>query len=141
MTDAVATVQNSGQQQLANVTEGSGFYSSLAMNTSAEKLAVLRAVNNSTPLLDAVGTQIAIKDVVLQTATFVNEETGAIEDAVRATLIDPDGNAFHAASKGVALSLRQAFNILGQPGTWEEPLLVTVREGRVGKNRFLTLDF
>lgn len=139
MTD-VAIQNSTGQQQLANITEGSGFYTSLKMETRADKLAVLRASANSTPLLDIVGQELAIENVILQTAQFVNEETGQIEDAVRATLIDPDGNAFHAASKGIALSLRQAFNLLGNPSEWEEPLVVTVREGRVGKNRFLTLD-
>lgn len=139
MTGEVAKV--SDNSTIAGITEGAGFYTSLSLQTRADKMTMLRAVNNSVALLDKVGSEIAVVDVILQSAQFTNEETGVIDDTVRTTLIDAEGNAFHAASKGIALSLRQAFNVLGTPDTWDEPLVVTVGEGRTGKNRYLTLSF
>lgn len=140
MSDAVAT-QTSAAGQLANVVDQAGFYTSLALTTQKDKLRMLNIISNSQPLLDKVGEKLLIKDVIIQTAQFTDEETGEIDEGLRTTLIDPDGNAFHAASKGIALSLRTTFNVLGQPGEWEEPLEVTVREGRKGKYRYLTLDY
>jgi len=134
--------QNQPQNQVTKITEeDSGFYTSLQLNTRAEKMAMLKAVNNSLPMLDKVGEEIAVVDVVLQAVSFPNEETGLIEDTVRTTLIDADGNAYHAASKGIAISLQQAFKVLGDPTTWEEPLVVTVEQGNRGKFRYLTLKF
>jgi hypothetical protein len=138
MTDAVATASN----EVTKITEeDAGFYTSLQLNTRAEKMAMLKAVNNSLPLLDKVGEKIAVVDVVLQAVSFPNEDTGVEENTVRTTLIDADGNAYHAASKGIALSLQQAFKVLGDPREWEEPLEVTVGQGNKGKFRYLTLNF
>ena len=140
MSDAVAT-QTGAAGQLANVVEQAGFYTSLQLATQKDKLKMLNIISNSTSLQDKVGEKVLIKDVIIQTAQFVSEETGEVDEGLRVTLIDPDGNAFHAASKGLALSLRTAFNVVGQPNEWDEPLEVTVREGRKGKYRYLTLDF
>ena len=140
MTDALAT--HAPSNEVTKITEeDAGFYTSLQLNTRAEKMAMLKAVNNSLPLLDKVGEEIAVVDVVLQAVSFPNDETGLIEDTVRTTLIDADGNAYHAASKGIAISLQQAFKVLGDPTTWEEPLVVTVEQGNRGKFRYLTLKF
>lgn len=135
-------VANTSSNALANITEAQGFYTSLSLNTRADKMKMLKAINNSVPLLEKVGGEIKIVDVVLQTVEIANESTGEIEGAVRITLIDEDGNAFHATSKGIAQILRQTFNLFGDPTTWDEPLVANVIEKR-GRNgfRFLTLDF
>ena len=139
MSDAIVPTGAAGQ--LANVTEQAGFYTSLQMSTQADKLKMLNIVTNSTPLQDKVNEEISIENVIIQTAQFTNEETGEIDEGLRVTLIDPDGNAFHAASKGLALSLRTTFNVLGTPDQWEAPLKATVKEGRKGKYRYLTLVY
>ena len=140
MTDNVVAIKESNQ--VTKITEeDSGFYTSLQLTTRADKMAMLKAVNNSLPLLDKVGEEIAVVDVVLQAVTFTNDETGLVEDTVRTTLIDADGNAYHAASKGIAISLQQAFKVLGSPDTWDEPLVVKVEQGNRGKFRYLTLKF
>lgn len=138
---AVANVGQSAEAQLANVTQGAGFYTSLALSTPQDKLAFLGLVTNSTPINDKVGEDIAIKDVVIQTAEFVDEESGAITEGLRTTIIDADGNAYHASSKGIALALRTAFNVMGEPSTWAEPLVGKVRQVTKGRNRILTLTF
>lgn len=142
MTDANAVVVHAPVNQVTAITEENAmFYTSLRLDTRAQKMEMLRAVNSSIPLLEKVGEEIAVVDVVLQQVTFTSEETGLVEDSVRSTLIDADGNAYHAASKGIAIALQQAFKVLGTPDTWEEPLVVKVEEGRKGKFRFLTLKF
>lgn len=142
MTNADVVVVQNGAAQVASITqESADFYTSLRLDTRAQKMEMLRAVNNSAPLLEKVGETINVVDIVLQGVTFTNEETGLVEDTVRTTLIDENGNAYHAASKGIAISLKQAFKVLGDPTEWEEPLAVKVEEGRTGKYRYLTLKF
>jgi hypothetical protein len=140
MSNEVAT-QNKAEQTIAGIDSSAGFYTSLQTQTRADKMQLLKAVNNSTPLVEKVGSEIAIVDVVMQSVEIANE-AGVIEDAVRITLIDAEGNAFNATSKGIAQSLKQAFGVVGAPGEWEEPLVVTVAEER-GRNgyRYLTLKF
>lgn len=141
MTDAVA-VQNKADATIAAINTGGGFYTSLATNSRADKMKLLKAVNNSLPLVDQAGKSIKIVDVVLQSVEIANENTGTVEDSVRITLITEDGTAYHATSKGIAQSLKQAFGVLGEPNQWEEPLEVDVAEER-GRNgfRYLTLKF
>lgn len=134
-------IHNSAEQQLAAVTEGAGFFSSLALVSQKEKLAFLSLVTNSTPLQEKIGEEIAIKDVVIQTAQFTDDETGEVTEGLRTVLIDPDGNAYHASSKGIALALRQAINVLGQPQVWEAPLVGKVKQVTKGKFRVLTITF
>lgn len=138
--NAVA-VQNSAQAQLDAVTQGTGFYSSLALTTQKDKLSFLNVVSNSTSLQEKVGETIAIKDVIISTAQFTDDETGEVTEGLRTTLIDADGNAYHASSKGIALAMRQVFNVLGEPGSWEEPLEAKVKQVQKGKFRVLTLSF
>lgn len=133
-------IANRSTAAVASISEDAGFYTSLQLTTRADKMAMLRAVNNSTPLLDIVGKEVAIVDVILQVVDIADED-GTVTDAVRATLIDNEGNAFHATSKGVVQALKNTFKVLGEPGTWEEPLNVTVREEKGRKGfRYLTLD-
>ena len=129
-------------QGIEEITQGAGFYTSLQMSTRADKMAMLKAVNNSKPLLDLRDQEISIVDVVLQSVEIANTASGELEPSTRITLILEDGNAYHATSKGIAQSLRQTFNVLGAPTTWEEPLVVTVAEEK-GRNgfRYLTLKF
>lgn len=141
MNDAVAIPANSAQSQLAAVTEGAGFYSSLSLTTQKDKLHFLNVVSNSTPLQEKVGESINIKDVIISTAQFTDDDTAEITEGLRTTIIDSDGNAYHASSKGIALALRTAFNVLGEPQTWEEPLEAKVKQVTKGKFRVLTLTF
>ena len=139
MAENEVAVQASG---VGAITESKGFYTSLKVANRADQMNLLKAINNSTPLVDLAGKEIAIVDVVMQEVEIANEQTGTIEDAIRITLIDADGNAHNATSKGIAQSLKQTFGVLGTPDTWDEPLVVTVAEER-GRNgfRYLTLKF
>jgi hypothetical protein len=141
MSNEVAT-QSSADSTIAGIGSSQGFYTSLQTTTRADKMAMLKAINNSTPLVEKAGSEISIVDVVMQSVEIANESTGAVEDAVRITLITNEGEAFNATSKGIAQSLKQAFGVLGTPDQWDEPLVVGVAEER-GRNgfRYLTLKF
>lgn len=144
--NAVAT-QTAAGQGIAEITQGADFYTSLSLETRQDKLTFLGKINNSEPLVDQVGNDLKVVDVVIQGVRIVNEQTGIVEDTLRTTLIDEDGNAFHATSKGIAQILRQTFNVLGTPDLWLDnkgnriPLEVKPIEKR-GRNgyRFLTLE-
>ena len=135
-------VVNKAASAISGVASNEGFYTSLQLQSRADKMAMLRAINDSSPLLDAVGKEIAVVDVIMQAVEIANEQTGTIEDAARITLIDDKGEAYHATSKGIFQSLKQAFAVLGEPQTWQEPLVVKVLEEK-GRNgfRYLTLKF
>ena len=146
MSDANTLVVRENRATVDSITQGGGFYSSLKTNTRAEKMAYLRAVNNSENLKDAVKAEkdltLNVVDIVLQEVQIANENTGAIEDSIRITLITDEGVAYHATSKGIAQSLKQAMGIFGTPDTWDEPLVVRPVEEK-GRNGFyyLTLKF
>lgn len=149
MTDSTAVAVQAPAQAagIAAITQSTGFYSSLKTETRAEKMAFLRAINNSENLKDAVksnGKPLPLKiiDLVLQEVPLANEQTGIIEDAIRSTLITEDGVAYHATSSGIANSLKQALGVFGTPDTWDEPLEVVAQEEK-GRNGFyfLTLKF
>lgn len=127
---------------VGSITEAAGFYTSLKVANRADQMNLLKAINNSVPLVDKAGEKIAIVDVVMQEVEIADEKTGELQDAIRITLIDKDGTAYNATSKGIAQSLKQTFGVLGTPDQWDEPLVVTVAEER-GRNgfRYLTLKF
>jgi hypothetical protein len=109
-------------------------------------MAYLKAVNNSENLKDAVkaakdSLDLKVVDVVLQEVEIA-DEAGNISDNIRITLVTEDGTAYHATSKGIAQSLKQAFGVFGTPDSWQEPLEVTAIEEK-GRNGyyFLTLKF
>ena len=147
MTDATAVVvRESTKQTVDTITQGGGFYSSLKTNTRAEKMAYLKAVNNSVNLKDAIketpGITLKVVDIVLQEVEIADEKTEAITDNIRVTLVVEDGTAYHATSKGIAQSLKQAIGVFGTPDTWDEPLEVQPVEEK-GRNGyyFLTLKY
>lgn len=146
MSDAVVVQEN--RPTVNAITQGAGFYSSIAVSTTKQKLTFLKVIGEAISLNDLAtdagkeGVALKIKDVILQEVAIADENTGEMQDAIRTTFILEDGTAVFATSKGIAQSIKQVFNVLGTPDQWEEPLEVTaVREkGRQGFF-FLTLKF
>jgi hypothetical protein len=140
-----AVVVHENKPTVGAITQGAGFYSSLKTETRAEKMAYLKAITNSKNLKDELKGRpelvLQIVDVVLQEVEIA-DENGNVSDNIRITLIDAEGVAYHATSKGIAQSLKTAFGVFGTPDVWTEPLEVTVLEekGR-GGFYYLTLKF
>lgn len=138
-------VQVSKNNTVESITSGGLFYSSLRSETRSEKMAFLRATNNSVNLKDAIKADkdltLLVVDVVLQEVEIADAD-GNISDNIRVTLVTDEGVAYHATSKGIAQSLRQAFGVFGLPDTWDEPLEVKPAEEK-GRNGYyyLTLNF
>jgi len=134
MSKDIATISN-GTTQLVNG------YSSITGDDLAARKAIYKAVSAAVPLSDHLGKTIQLKDVIVQPVQSENEQTGEVEDYLRTTLIDADGTAYSAGSSGVASSLRNMFDVLGEPGTWPEPLPIKVveKKGRKGF-KFMSIE-
>jgi hypothetical protein len=147
MSDAVV-VQEQNRPTVNAITQGAGFYSSIAVATTAQKLNFLKVIGEASSLNDLAtdagkaGVELKIKDVILQEVAILNDETGEMQDAIRTTFILEDETAVYATSKGIAQSIKQVFNVLGTPDQWEDPLEVTAtREKGRGGFFYLTLKF
>lgn len=128
---ANTAIAKNAPAQHVSIVEG---YSSITGTDMEARKAVYKAVSAAVPLGDNLGKTIHLKDVIVQPVTSENEDTGEVEDYLRSTLIDADGTAYSAGSSGVASSLRNLFDVFGEPSTWAEPLAVKVveKKGRKG---------
>lgn len=137
--NAVAVVDSTNT--LTGLNTGGDFYTSLVVKTHADKLAMLKAINESQPLADNLNTPIQLVNFIAQAVQIENEATGELNDAIRITLIDADGNAFHATSKGIFQQVKNMIKILGEPSTWKEPVTITAEKQGTGARKFLTLKY
>lgn len=114
-------------------------YSTITGDSMEARLAILSAVTDSEPVIDHIGETFQLRHVIVQ-ASSVADEDGNETDAVRVIVIDEDGNAWHAMSKGLFTYMRNLFDIVGNPKDWTQPLPVQFVEKR-GRNgfRFLTV--
>jgi hypothetical protein len=118
----------------------SSVFSSITGTDFASKLAVLNATTNSKALAENLGKTIAVENIVVQFVKLNDvENPGQFVEAPRTILIDADGTAYHAISKGLFQSVENLIGIAGQPGSWPFPLpVVASREGE-GARKYFTL--
>lgn len=93
-------------------------FSSVVATTHEQKIALFNLLNEegqATPMKDAIGTQISLRDVIIQPYDKVNEETGEMEYGVVTYLIGQDDKAYVTSSKTVYNSLQNLTNAFGQP--------------------------
>lgn len=104
------------------------------------KKALYKAITNPDhKITDMVGKEIAIRDVVVATCQFVDEDTGETTPGNRTILIDTNGVSFGCSSTGVYNALRNLIAIFGAP-TWADGLTVRVGQISKGVNRIITLE-
>ena len=132
-------------------------YISKKVETKVDKISIYNALNNPDEnVADNINMKIELVDVLLEQIEMVNDEDDGIEVvsetgeiveeesettvAVRTVLIDKDGKAYQAVSKGVYNSIKQIINIFGEPSTWEDPLTVEVKQVKVKRGSMLTLN-
>lgn len=116
------------------------FWSSIKGDTFAGKKSIAAALASATPLIDHLNEEIPLADVIVQSVQIADEKTGEVITAPRITLIDSNGNAYNATSVGVLSSVEQFVNVVGEPSTWPEPLVVKAVEERGRRGyRFMTL--
>lgn len=106
------------------------FYSSIKNDTFDGRIQVAQALSSSQPLSDNLGVEIALKHFIVQAVQISDDATGNVNEAPRVTLVDADGNAFHATSVGLLASVRNLIAQVGEPETWERPIKIKVVEER-----------
>ena len=115
-------------------------FCSFSPDTVEGKKALYKAITNPDhKITDMVGKEIAIRDVVVATCQFVDEETGETTPGNRTILIDTNGISYGCSSTGVYNALRNLIAIFGSP-TWADGLAVRVGQISKGVNRIITLE-
>lgn len=108
--------------------------------TDEDKKKVFNAMNNpSHKLSDFINKKIKVENIYIETAEYLNDETGEVEIAPRIVLIAPDGDSYFASSKGILNSLKNVYAAFG-PAPWKGGLEFEVKQKAVGKGKALTLE-
>lgn len=115
-------------------------FCSFSPDTVEGKKSLYKAITNPDhKITDFVGKEISIRDVVVATCQFVDEETGETTPGNRTILIDTNGISYGCSSTGVYNALRNLIAIFGSP-TWADGLTVRVGQISKGVNRIITLE-
>lgn len=120
--------------------DNNSIFCSFSPDSVEGKKALYKAITNPDhKITDMVGKEIAIRDVVVATCQFVDEETGETTPGNRTILIDTNGVSYGCSSTGVYNALRNLIAIFGHP-TWADGLSVRVGQISKGVNRIITLE-
>lgn len=104
------------------------------------KKQIYKALNNpDNKISDFINKQIVIRDVLVEVSQIANEESGEVDTVPRVVLIDVNGKAYQAVSKGIFSAICNAIQVFGQP-TWEDGIAFEVKQKQVGRGTMLTLD-
>lgn len=108
-------------------------YSSIKGDDREARRKIFAAISNAEDLSQHIDEPIRVVDIIVEPARTedkYDEDTGEItefgEEYLRTTLIDDEGVAYTAGSKGMANSVRNVLRILGDPSTWNEPEVMKV---------------
>lgn len=110
-----------------------GMYCSVHADTQEARLDIYEAVSNSRALDDLVGSYIEVENVIIQPVELTNINTGELEQRNRIVLMTPDGEAYGCSSRGVEMSMKNLFSIVGCP-PWTPAIKLDVikKQGRNG---------
>lgn len=101
---------------------------------------IFSALNNPEyRLSNFINKRIKVSNVLVEVRDLLNEETGEIETVPRTVLIDENGKAYQATSKGIFNALKNAYEVFGK-APWEPPLEIEVKQIAVGRGSMLTFD-
>lgn len=105
-----------------------------------EDARIFSALNNPEyRIANFINKKIAVTDVLVEIRELLNEESGEIETAPRVVLIDEDGKAYQAVSKGIFNAVQNAYRVFGA-APWEPALEIEIKQVAVGKGSMLTFD-
>ena len=117
-------------------------YCSVKAVTDDEKIALYNAINGDSEgkrVQDMVNMEIEVADVIFELVELTNEKTGEIEDAPRAILISPEGEAYNATSFGVLSSIQKCIKIFGEP-TWSPAKKFIIKQPKTKNGTMLKLE-
>lgn len=113
----------------------------MVVATTEDKKAFYNATQNPThKVSEFINQPITIRDVYMEKASYVDEDTGIVTDGVKTIIITPEGEGILANSMGVARSLYALFDIFGLPSEWEEPLTVIVKQVETPNGRYFKFE-
>lgn len=122
-------------QEIRNLATGNvAFYSTLVGDDFATKVATVEAMTNSIPIKENLNKTVNVANIIVQSVSMVDTNSGDMQDQARIILLDADGTAYHAISGGLWRSVQNILGIVGHPSTWPAPLpihIVSVK-GRQG---------
>ena len=127
--------------------ETTGMFTTVKGTDIDSRKAVFTAVNSAEQITKVLESTkgpllLKIKDIVVQSVEVVNETSGEVETAPRVIFLTDDDKAYAGTSIGLLSSVKNIITILGEPDTWESPIIFQVVEKRSRKGfRFLSLEF
>lgn len=124
---------------LSGLAAQNGIFTTVKGDDFETKTKIFNAVNDAENISDLNGKPFEITDMVIETAEFVNDRTGEVDQAVRTIFITPDGKAYQAFSGPVFNAAKRILTLLGDPSDWPAPLKVKVTEEGKGVSRYYKL--
>lgn len=123
------------------LSSGNHFYSSIKGTDFATRVQVAKAITSSKPLDENLGKVINLRNLIVQPVQLTNPNTGAQDDVLRTVLLDEEGNAFHATSKGLDIAVRNILGVIGEPSTWEGPVPIKVTKVKSAVGSYFSVEF
>lgn len=135
-----AMIKLDGFDVRAELTAENLSYCSFDPDTQEGKVALYRAMNNSTGKIgEMVNRQIIVKDLFCEAVTVTDQNTGELIMLPRTVLIDMEGNSYQSVSTGIFGAVKRLIRVFGEP-TWKDGLKVEIKQVAVKKGTMLTLD-
>ena len=120
----------------------SGFYSTIKAVGFKERLALGKAINDSSPLDEHLNEEFELANYIVQVVEIADNGTGEVVQAARTILIDDAGKAYHGTSKGLMTAIRNLNATVGDPSQWEgNTVRIKVVEEGIKPRRYFTIKF
>ena len=121
-----------------NIRDG---FTSITGDDMESKKRVFNAIATAEKLADNLEKQINAIDILVQPRTTeADEKTGEMDDYLSITILDADGTAYTAGSKGLANSIENVLAIFGHPASWDEPLAMKAVERKAAKGKYFAIE-
>lgn len=141
-TNELSTQVNTNQISIAeDMAQANQFYYTGSLETKDDKKAFFNAIQNpDEQLRDHINKKIDLVNVYIAPVLLESsEEPGVKVQCPRIVLFGADGTSYTCVSVGVYNSLKTLFQTFGDPGEWDEPITVEVKQVSRGTNQLLTL--
>jgi hypothetical protein len=103
-------------------------YTSLVPDSEANKRLLFRAAQAADgPLIDQVGFELKVTDLMITPAEKVDAKTGEAVPLIRVAVITKDGKVYEAFGVGAQKSVELLVTIYGNP-PWKDGISLTVRK-------------
>lgn len=120
------TVTQQKQAIVGDLTAQNAFYYSGSNETTADKAALVNAIQNpDKQLRDCVNIPFELVNIYIAPVEMESQEVpGEMVTCPRTILFAADGTTYSCVSTGVYNALKTIVQTFGEPSTWDEPLKV-----------------